>query len=97
MADANQRVVVARDARGAFVARQRVAISEATTGWCARRSIRWAWRPAVTDAFLQYDHRSRAGAGAAPVPCGDGAYEVVGVLARADYDDGSGSASCRPR
>jgi hypothetical protein len=87
MADANKRVVVARDARGAFVARQRIAISEDDRLVCAP-VYPLGVAPPVAGAFLEYDHALARTLAVPLVPWGDRAYDVGPVLARYDYDDG---------
>jgi hypothetical protein len=86
MTDANKRVITARDERGAFVARQRVALSEDDRLVCAP-VYPLGVTAAVADLFRAYDARLAERLGVRLVLPGD-EYEVAEVLAREDYDDG---------
>jgi hypothetical protein len=86
MADDNKRVVLARDERGAFVARQRIAITEDDRLLCSPVYPQGA-ETAVADAFRAYDVRLAERLGVKLVRPGED-YDVAEVLARADYDDG---------
>jgi hypothetical protein len=87
MAGANKRVVFARDAAGAFVARQLVAITEDD------RLVFFPVYPlgvgdAVEQAFERYDLRLAAELGLAICRDPDEAYAVAPILGQGFYDDG---------
>ena len=82
MADANKRVVVARDERGAFVARQRVGLADDDRLVCAAVYPLGAAEE-VKRAFLEYDRRLAA-ALAVPLALYGESSDVAEVLSRTD-------------
>lgn len=87
MADANKRVVFARDVRGGFVARQLVTLTEDDRVVCAPVYPHGAPAP-VQGAFLDYDRALARALGLPLVTSGDYCYVVAPVVARDYYDDG---------